>query len=1159
MFSRTIDTQETEIPIMSRYDNEIVVSADCIDSLLIGLRRTCLPNAVMQAAPKTEAFKSNIPSVSELNLIQLSKIRYRERKDIHYAMTSLFSALHGTNRPVAFILRGNKDSVSIYLGFWKNSSEESIEDFHAAIKGFIPGTEFAAVENNDSILKELKSFSHINAIVGVPSEKQIFQDEKRTTPVEYGIERLADAMTSDNYALMITAQPVFAEEAASYFENISSLLDYAHRLVKTSEQVSSGIQRGLQYTVGSSEGGSKQRGTQESQGETLTDAPWLLKRWGKGIKKFFVGGDSPTKQTSKQIGIQFSEGSQWGKNISSGINIGTTESNAKTVEYVNHQAIFAEELLKMIQARLKNGIGEGLWKTNVLFLSDREVSTTKGCNILRGMWSGAQSHQDPMRFIELREFLKNNHNALDTALTLTNSPLMEDHPIGLAYSGGYTWLTSNELAIEANLPYYELPSLSSENIVEYGRFLPSYDESTQILLGDLVDRNIKTTSPVWMDTFRLNRHLFVTGLTGAGKSNTVRSILLELARLGIPFMVIEPVKSEYRLLNAELEKRFKNGESKFDGLDVFSLSGNGSEKLVLNPFAFEIKPGEDMATALISHIDRLKAVFNSSLGMYSSMPYVLEEMIYKAYRNAGWDIETGKNKYFEIARQYLGLREDAELRNLFLPTLSELAGLVDEAIKEFFPDKSDYGISLVGALKSRLNSLSRGAKGLLLNQKLSLPIQALLEKPCVIELESFADNDEKAFIMALLLSRIYEFRSGKLANGLQHVLIIEEAHRLLAKPPQSDEHSANSRGKSVEVFSDMLAEIRAYGQGIVIADQIPAKLIPDVIKNTDIKIVHRLMAKEDRESVGTAMNLSEQQINDLNRATPGLATVSFDGLNSAIRVQIRNVPLQSNLTQGYSNVKRANPMTKYKQLVFLTNEDAKSEDDRSYEPSEYSLWLIIRLFLIAAIYGKSEILVKFKRKIEHKSAENRYKARIEKDNLWSCIAEGAHLLAQTLVNKGLPSGEAEIIGVALVAFARPWSLGKPFQREMDAFIKLVKKDIDFSDRKEAETLDYLSLLLQIYADQANFQENIKAALNAGNVSDWSLLHQSLSGYAKDMTFNTLPTDNTIATMQLYLRMIRCFRSNDEEIIKKAGLAYHSLEQLLRTQGHLVLTQEWMEV
>ena len=1145
---------------MSEYgDNKIVASADCIDSLLIGLHRTCFPNAVMQAVLKTEAFKSNIPPVSELNLIQLNKIRYRERKDIHYAMTSLFSALHGTNRPVAFILRGNKDSVSIYLGFWKNSSDESIEDFHAAIKGFIPGTEFAAVENNDSIWEELKSFSHINAVVGVPSEKQIFQDEKRTAPVEYGIERLADAMTSDNYVLMITAQPVFTEKAASYFENISSLLDYAHRLVKTSEQVSVGIQNGQQYSEGTNIGGSKQHGTQESQGETLTDAPWILKRWGKGIKKFFVGGDSPSKQTSKQVGTQFSEGSQWGKNISSSRNIGTTESKAQTVEYVNHQAIFAEELLKMIQNRLKNGIGEGLWKTNILFLSDREESTTKGCNILRGMWSGAQSHQDPIRFIELKELLKNSRNSLDNALALMNNSLIEDHPLGLAYSGGYTWLTSNELAIEANLPYYELPSLSSENIVEYGRFLPSYDKSSQILLGDLVDRNIKTTSPVWMDTFRLNRHLFVTGLTGAGKSNTVRSILLELARLGIPFMVIEPVKSEYRLLNVELKERFKNGESKFDGLDVFSLSGNGSEKLVLNPFAFEIKPGEDMATALITHIDRLKAVFNSSLGMYSSMPYVLEEMIYKAYRNAGWDIETGKNKYFEIARQYLGLKEDAELRNLFLPTLSELAGLVDEAIKEFFPDKSDYGISLVGALKSRLNSLSRGAKGLLLNQKLSLPIQTLLKKPCVIELESFADNDEKAFIMALLLSRIYEFRSGKLANGLQHVLVIEEAHRLLAKPPQSGEHSANSRGKSVEVFSDMLAEIRAYGQGIVIADQIPAKLIPDVIKNTDIKIVHRLMAKEDRESVGTAMNLSEQQINDLNRATPGLATVSFDGLNNAIRVQIRNVPLQSKLTQDYSNVKRVNPMTKYKQLVFLTNEDAKSEDDRTYEPSEYSLWLTIRLFFIAAIYGKWEILVKFRRKIVHKNAENGYKARIEKDNLWSCIADGAHLLAKVLVDKGLAYGEAEIIVAALVAFARPWSLEKPFQKEMDAFIRLVKKDIDFSDRKDAEKLDYLSLLLQIYADQANFQENIKAALNAGSVSDWSLLQQSLSEYAKDITFSTLPTDNTIATMQLYLRMIRCFRSNDEDIIKKAGLAYHSLEQLLRTQGHLVLTQEWMEV
>lgn len=1141
---------------MNEDNKGLLAVAQSIDGLLVGLRRTNFPIDVIRASGELNNLKRNFPPVSKLNLVQLSKVRFRERKDIHYAMTSLFSALHGTNRPIVFILSGNREKVSIYFGYWKNEANEDTEEFYSAIKGFIPGTEFAEVRDCEAVFTSLGGYPYINSIVGIPSEKQAFQDEKRTAPVEYGIERLADAMTGDNYALMITASPVCIEDAAQYFEHISSFLDYAHRLAKTSEQRSTGTQKGYNVQQGENTGGSQQFGNQESSGESFAEAPQMLERWKAGIKKFFYGGQSPNHQISKQIGVQFTEGAQWGKSFTEGENFGVNEGNAQTIEYINHQAIFAEELLKMIQGRLKNGIGEGLWKASVLFLSDKKETATRGCNILRGMWSGAQSHQDPIRFIELTERVEDGAEKLDSALSLMSNEIVENHPLGTAYSGGYTWMTSGELAIEANLPYYELPSLSSESVVEYGRFLPSYDPNNQIMLGTLVDRNIKTETPVWMDTFRLNRHLFVTGLTGSGKSNTIRSILLELARLGIPFLVIEPVKAEYRLLSQELEKRYKEGTSKFEHLDVFSLSGTGAEKLVLNPFAFEIKPNEDPATALISHIDRLKAVFNSSLGMYSSMPYILEDMIYKAYKNAGWNLETGRNSYFEIARQYLGLDENSELRNLFLPTLSELAGLVDESIKDFFPDKSDYGISLVGALKSRLNSLSRGAKGLLLNQKLSLPMQALLERPCVIELEAFADNDEKAFIMALLLSRIYEFRSAKLSDGLRHVLVIEEAHRLLSKPPQTGEYSANSRGKSVEVFSDMLAEIRAYGQGIVIADQIPAKLIPDVIKNTDIKIVHRLMAKEDREAVGTAMNLTEKQIDDLNRATPGLATVSFDGLNSAIRVQIRNVPLATG--KGGSTAIRIEAMTEHKRIVFLNPSEHAEGCVVPDKSLEYSYWLIIRLFFIAVICEESDALVKFRYEITRIKATNHYRPLIAKEDLWFCVAEGAHILLNELIANGIPSGDAGVLISSLVAFSRPWSKERIFNKEMESFIPLAKKKIDFKAKVQATQIDYFSLLLQIYADKTDFQQKVKEALRVSSISDWTPLQNVLLEYAADITGGTLPKSDAVAKILLMLRMIRCIKGADDALAKKAGLAYHTLIQLLPGQNTTVMTQEWKE-
>lgn len=1139
---------------MSKY---LEASTD-IQNLLLGIRRTCFPAAVIEQAGNIAKINAgSLPSVEKLTLVQVNKVRYRERKDIKYSMTSLFSALHGTAQPIVFILTSNKISTAIYLGFWdtEGNSESHSEDLHAAIKGFIPGSEFTQVKDSKDIISSITKLQHVNALVGVPSEKQTFQDEKRNNPFEYGIERFADAMTNDQYALFITATPVNIESAAEYFERLSVLLDYVHRLAKSSEQYSSGTQEGKNIQFGENSGGSEQSGESSGSNESAPESPWVLKRWGLGVKKFFAGGPAPTKQAGTQIGKQFTEGTTWGTTASVSINTGSSETASSTLEKMNHQAVFAEELLKMLQGRLKNGIGEGLWKTNVLLLSDRNASVEKGCNILKGMWAGGQSHQDPIRSIELTDLFPNSSkNKIDNALILMNHRLFEEHPLGIAYSGGYTWLTSGELALEANLPYYELPDLSSENIIEYGRFLPTYDKLKQIELGKLVDRNINTDTPVCMDTFRLNRHLFVTGLTGAGKSNTIRAVLLELARLGIPFLVIEPVKSEYRRLNQELGKRFKEGNSKFDHLDVFSLSGQGAEKLVLNPFAFEIRPEEDMATALICHIDRLKAVFNSSLGMYSSMPYILEEMIYKAYVNAGWNIETGENSFFEIARSLLGLPQNSELRNLFLPRLSDLTALVDEAMKGFFPKDSDYGISLVGALKSRLNSLSRGAKGLLLNQRLSLPIQALLDHPCVIELESFADNDEKAFIMALLLSRIYEFRAGKLDNYLRHVLVIEEAHRLLSKPPQTGEYSSNSRGKSVEVFADMLAEIRAYGQGIVIADQIPAKLIPDVIKNTDIKIVHRLMAKEDREAVGTAMNLDEKQIKDLNRATPGLATVSFDGLNSPIRVQIREVPLRTVYEERTTDIEHIDTMSEYKQNVFLSIPAGKCVSP--IKKSQKSYWLVLRLFFIAAICEDNKILIKFRSLLSQKNASNKYNAEFDTDELWPCVAEAAHTLMADLCSVGVVPGEAGILISSFISFAHPWSISSTFNTKFEAFVAFVKKDgLLFSGQGEQKG-DFLSFMLQLYADRSGFQEKVIQALVNSSPENWASLQDALMFYISDMTYGLVPKDDAISKILISLRLIKCMRTDDDDLRKKAGRAYGALRQMLPDANKILVTQEW---
>lgn len=108
-------------------------------------------------------------------------------------------------------------------------------------------------------------------------------------------------------------------------------------------------------------------------------------------------------------------------------------------------------------------------------------------------------------------------------------------------------------------------------------------------------------------------------------------------------------------------------------------------------------------------------------------------------------------------------------------------------------------------------------------------MEQLLSGNTVLELEGLADDADKAFALGLLIIYINEYRSIDTemddTQGLRHLLVIEEAHRLLKNvSTENNEDLGNPKGKAVEHFTNMLAEMRSYGQGVIVAEQIPSKL-----------------------------------------------------------------------------------------------------------------------------------------------------------------------------------------------------------------------------------------------------------------------------------------------------------------------------------------------
>jgi hypothetical protein len=376
----------------------------------------------------------------------------------------------------------------------------------------------------------------------------------------------------------------------------------------------------------------------------------------------------------------------------------------------------------------------------------------------------------------------------------------------------------------------------------------------------------------------LTKHGLIAGVTGSGKTNTCFGLLERVwaGGSGAPFLVIEPAKAEYRALLNRLP-----GPPR-----VYTLGDERFAPLRLNPFEFPCQDAE-ARIHVQTHIDYLKSVFNAAFALFPPMPYVLETCLHEVYQDRGWNLTTSA-----IERRLKARDRGREALFPVFPTLQDLYAKIEPVVDRLGYDER-IRQDVKAGLKARIGSLLLGGKGLMLNTRRSISTAWLLAAPAILELERIGDDDEKAFLIGLLITAIYEHRvvEGRKpqATGerLQHLLLIEEAHRLLQNvSTRQESEAANPRGKAVESFANMLAEIRAYGQGVLIAEQIPTKLAPDAIKNTNLKILHRTIAADEREIMAGAMNLGEAQARAISALPTGRAAVYAEGADRPYLLRI---------------------------------------------------------------------------------------------------------------------------------------------------------------------------------------------------------------------------------------------------------------------------------
>lgn len=359
--------------------------------------------------------------------------------------------------------------------------------------------------------------------------------------------------------------------------------------------------------------------------------------------------------------------------------------------------------------------------------------------------------------------------------------------------------------------------------------------------------SLERQEPIELPIADLPRHAFVAGVTGSGKTVTMFNILRQLADQSIPFIVFEPAKAEYR------------GLAGYSGLHeklrVYTPGRDELSPLRMNPFAF------DPHITLASHIAGLAAAFSCAMGLFPPINAILEEALWKLYETKGWR------------------EDDRGSARPQLPRVDEIPEVVCKIIDSLGYDAEVSG-RFKGVIRSRFIRLSRGSVGRLFDCDSSMPsIQDICKTQSVVELNTLTQQEANLVTLFFLVA-IREHLSDSRGNSgqLRQVLVLEEAHNLVPSVPDENSGSEESSAKveGSRYVSNMLAEMRALGLGIMVVDQTPAAVATQVIRNTNLKIAHRTVAKQDRETLSDAMLMHPAHAELLGRLVPGQAYVYAD-------------------------------------------------------------------------------------------------------------------------------------------------------------------------------------------------------------------------------------------------------------------------------------------
>lgn len=783
----------------------------------------------------------------------------------------VLSSLHAWGHRLLFLLNRSAGETNLYLGCASHvqgvSGDDAVEQMKEAASGNMPGMELHPLspeEVFDQITGSLAGYRSVGAVTGIPSFRKGGKGEHLQTldPLAFGLRDLNGR--EKDYSLLIIADPMADSEAASVISRMRKLGSEIHknvdRTVSESESQGEGQNKGVGFGIFGGFAGSL-------LGSCMGFPMYAAGRLSQAV----CTGVGAMLGTNKQISMNYTQ------NVTS--------------QYLDKFAQYAEELTNLHIERLKKGRNLGLWNTGIYILGHtrKDISTIGG--MLRSIYSGEQTYLEPVRI----HILKERSGALEIIrdrweliplidreeASCTEHPGEDWHIFGNAYQYLSTPINTEELSLASSLPSRDVPGLRFVKTAVRFANNPAILSGDSITLGKVVDTGVIQTNDYKMDPNALVRHALVTGSTGSGKSTTCKTIIRELLDRDIPVLVVEPAKDDYVRWAAERNRSLPEGKK----FRIFmpghpEIQGEKTEPLFLNPFQPAAIPGARID--LLSRSEKISALLNASLPVSDILPVIIDETVYHYLYRA-----YGRNFLSESSPQPHAY-----------PRLEGLQEMSREILRmRGYEKKVQENIG--ASLETRFQYLTRGSRGKILNAGCSTPWEHLFGGSAIVNLSHITNAKDRALIMSVLMLSLYEYRMSAYEydaeyrekarqNRLMHLTVVEEAHNVLINPGKDITGTGNPQQTAADIFSNMLSEIRSYGEGLMIVDQVPTRLIPDAIKNTNYKIVHRLTAPDDCQVMASGLALREEQKALVSALEIGHAIVCGDMDDAAAWVKMRN-------------------------------------------------------------------------------------------------------------------------------------------------------------------------------------------------------------------------------------------------------------------------------